>query len=246
MTAKTKATLSVGIIMALAALAAAQEIAFLDLTGTTPRVELRHPPSPPPKCNRDGVCGSGGYVGASIACGGATPGELRTSLLSLDRSDYKEGDNAEIEVELQNTGHIPIAIPWTPHLADLQPADDAAKFSVQELQLGLFLNWREGYSISLGWLDLYGDPLQPGTIVTVNPGDRVRVRGQIKITTTHFDGAKLPAVELAYRSSAKALLSEVEFIPHPGGLSERMSNGTPKEVAGVDQPIHVYSVINND
>ncbi len=182
----------------------------------------------------------------SIACGGAAPGELRVNLTYLDRSEYFDGDTAEIETTIENVGKIPLQIPWTPHLAGLQPEDESAKFGVYELQVGLFLNWGERYSISLGWLNLYGDPTQPGTIVTLSPGERVRIRGQIKISATQADGITLPALELAPRASAKALFREVEYIPHSGGVSEKISNGGPKETAGTDQPVRILAAFKNN
>jgi hypothetical protein len=224
---------------ALATVGSAQEVALLDLTGVTPRTDLRYPPSPPAKCDKSGVCTAGGVGGMSIACGGVAPGELRTSLSFLDRSQYVDGDKAEIEATVQNVGKISLLIPWTPHLGDLQPADENAKFVVYELQVGLFLNWGERYSTSLGWLHLYGDPKQPGTTLTLKPGERVRIRGQIQISLAHADGMSLPAADLADRASASTLFKEVEYIPHPGGLFERVSNTSPKQVTGTSQRVQV-------
>ena len=227
-------------------LGTAQEIAFLDLTGVKLRVDLRNPPSPPPQCNKQGVCSGGGYSGMSIACGGAAPGELRADLTYLDRFEYYDEDTAEIETTIENVGEIPLQLPWTPHLADLQPEDESAKFRVYEFQVGLFLNWGEHYSMSVGWLNLYGDSTQPATIVTLNPGERLRIRGQIKIFATQADGIKLPALELSARASAKTLFREVEYIPHPGGMSEQISNANPKEIPGRDQPVHILAAFKNN
>jgi hypothetical protein len=240
---------TIAFVVALAACTAigmAQEIAFIDVTGVKPRLDLRYPPSPPAKCTKEGVCSGGGYGVMSMVCGGAAPGELRANLTHLDRTEYIDGDTADIEVTIENVGKIPLQIPWTPQLADLQPADENAKFVVDELQIGLFLNWSEGYSSSLGWLDLHGDPKRPGTIVTLNPGERVRILGQIKISATHANGIILPALELAQRASAKILFREVEYIPHPGGMSERISNASPKEIAGTDQPVHIIAAVKNN
>ena len=227
-------------------LGTAQVIAFLDLTGVKPQLDLRYPPSPPAKCNKEGVCSGGGYSGMSIACGGAAPGELQVNLTYLDRSEYFDGDTAEIETTIENVGKIPLQIPWTPHLAGLQPEDESAKFGVYELQVGLFLNWGERYSISLGWLNLYGDPTQPGTM------RHAKSRRACTYTQTDQDlrhssrRDNTPALELAPRASAKALFREVEYIPHSGGASEKIPNGGPKETAGTDQPVRILAAFKNN
>jgi len=75
----------------------------------------------------------------SVACWGSVPGELRIDLTYLDRSEYGDGDVTEIEATIENAGRVPLQIPSSPHLADLQPSDESAEFNVQELQLGAFL-----------------------------------------------------------------------------------------------------------
>jgi len=246
MTRDIRTTLFVAAFAAFAALGTAQEIGYLDLTGVQPRLALRFPSTPPAKCNKTGACAAEGVSGMSVACGGTTPGGLRINLTYLDRAEYFDGDTAEIETTIQNVGKTTIQIPWTPHLADLQPPDEGSTFAVYELKVGLFLNWGETYSTSLGWLDLYGDPTQAGTMVTLNPGERLRIRGEIKIFGTHADGIQLPALELAQRASARTLFRVVEYAPHRGGLSERISNVGPREVAGTDQPIHLLAALNNN
>jgi len=139
MTRKMRATALLVALMGLGSVVAAQEVASIDLTGLRPRIDLRYPPSPPAKCNQEGVCVSGGYGGMSVACWGSVPGELRIDLTYLDRSEYGDGDVTEIEATIENAGRVPLQIPSSPHLADLQPSDESAEFNVQELQLGAFL-----------------------------------------------------------------------------------------------------------
>src|SRR5258707_14939074 len=121
-------------LLAVALPGAAQEVAYLNLIGVTPETELRHPPAPPPKCNPDGSCQMPGFsTGMSIGCGGTAGGEkraLRTTLTWMDRREYIEGDAAEFEVRIENAGSVPMNIPWTPHLAGLQPADESEPFTV--------------------------------------------------------------------------------------------------------------------
>jgi hypothetical protein len=230
----------------LSGFAGAQEVAYLDLTGVNPRVELRHPPAPPPKCDPNQVCtgtgvGSGvGNVGS--ACGGVAAAEksaLRTSLTWLDRLEYKDGDSAEIEVMVTNAGDVPIEIPWTPHLADLQPADETSKFQAFNLLIGLFLRWGDGYSTSLGWIHLYGVPAQKQTMRTLLPGEWVRVRGSIRIELNHGDGFAMPKPGVDQTAAADFELQRVQYAPVAGGLGLSISNMYPRHVPGNAMTIHV-------
>jgi hypothetical protein len=226
---------------ALVAVGSAQEIASLDLAGVVPRLELRYPPGTPAACDKIATCSSGGFGSIAVGRGGVAPGELQVNLSYLDRSEYADGDEARIEVVLQNTGRIPLEIPWSPHLADLQPADESARFVIYELQVGLFLNWGGRYSTSVGWLNLYGDPMHPGTIVTMNSGESVRIRGTVQISLAHTGGIVLPAPEFAERASARTLFRKVGYLLRTGGMSEEIINTSPEQVAGANKPIHIFA-----
>ena len=207
--------------------AAAKEIAYLDLTGVTPRTELRHPPAPRPKCDSSGTCTGSGFGSVSIACGTAVNGEkraLRASLMSLDQIEYLSGDRAEIEVQLENVGEMSLEIPWSPHLADLQPVDDTSKFHANSLLIGLFLHWGEDYSTSLGWIYLYGSPTQKESMLTLHPGEWVRVRGPIEIELDHSDGFVLPPPGVDQTATAEFEFRQVEYTPVAGGVGLSITN----------------------
>jgi hypothetical protein len=78
----------------------AQEIASLDLTQITPRLDLRRPRATSSLTSRYG----GG--GQSIGCPDSKSkvGELRTSLLSLDRTSYQLEDEPIFEAQVENAG----------------------------------------------------------------------------------------------------------------------------------------------
>jgi hypothetical protein len=231
----------------LSGLAGAQEVAYLDLTGVTPRVELRHPPAPPPKCDSNQVCtGTGfgsGIGGVGVADGGEAAGEkraLRTSLTFLDRSEYTNGDHAEIEVMITNAGDVPIEIPCTPHLADLQPADETSKFQAFNLLVGLFLHWGDGYSTSLGWISLYGVPDQRESMLTLSPGEWVRVRGPIDIKLDRGDYFALPLPGAGQTATAEFELRQVEYTPLAGGVGlSNITNMYPRHIHGNAMPIAI-------
>jgi hypothetical protein len=52
-------------------------------------------------------------------------GALRTTLVWLDRDEYAVGDHQKFEVRIENVGAVPVEMPFSPHLADLQPVMQA-------------------------------------------------------------------------------------------------------------------------
>ncbi len=228
----------------LSGFAGAQEVAYLDLIGVTPRVELRHPPAPPPKCDSNQVCTGSGGGSVGIGCGGVAATEkraLRTSLTWLDRLEYNDGDTAEIEARIENVGEVPMQIPWTPHLADLQPAEETSKFQAFNLLLGLFLRWGDGNSTSLGWIHLYGVPDQKETILTLLPGEWVRVRGPIRIELNHRDGFALPKPGVDQTATAEFELQQVQYAPVAGVMGLSITNMYARHIPGNAMTIHVSS-----
>ena len=158
----------------------AQEVAFVDLTAVEARVDLRRP-----KATSETT---GGHSGAQSIrhCADAAhkKGALETSLVSLDRTYYQVGDKPRFEVTLQNTGSEPIRIPLSPHLADLQPNDPAKAFAYHELQVALWISSSDRWSTNQGGTAaLYGDDDHAKTMLTLQPGEWVRVvaKGNIRI-----------------------------------------------------------------
>jgi hypothetical protein len=149
----------------------AQEVASMDLTKVEARVETRRPKATSEE--------TGGYSGAEFAkyCSDPThkTGAFDTSL-SMDRTHYEVGDEPRFEVRLQNTGYVPIRIPFSPHLADLQPKDPAQKFSYYELQIALWIAADKRWSTNMGGSAiLYGNDSHANTMLTLQPGEWVRV-----------------------------------------------------------------------
>jgi hypothetical protein len=99
---------------------AAQEIGFVDLTQTAVRMELRHPA---PRNGEESVRKGGTREIHDCFDSPAYAGGLRTTLVWLDRSVYSVDDQDKFEVGIENIGSAAIKIPFSPHLADLQPGD---------------------------------------------------------------------------------------------------------------------------
>jgi hypothetical protein len=83
-------------------------------------------------------------------------GTLRTTLVWLDRSEYAVGDLQKFEVRIENVGSRPINIPFSPHLADLQPQDAGQKFGFSELTVKLWIGGARWDSDTGGSVTLYG------------------------------------------------------------------------------------------
>jgi hypothetical protein len=153
----------------------AQEVASLDLTKIAQRLDLRRPEATSPPTSGD----SG--RGQSSHCLRSEPkvGELRTSLRLLDRTSYRLGDEPIFEVQVENTGSTTIRIPFYPHLADLQPDDPTKNFPYSDLRITLWIAAEDGeWSTNAGGgISLYGDDDHAGTMLSLKPGQWVRIVG---------------------------------------------------------------------
>jgi hypothetical protein len=148
----------------------AQEVASLDLTKVEARLDLRRPQPTSQSPRHTAV--------QTRPCFDKThnAGQLRTTLLSLDRTHYQVGDESRFEVMVENAGSAPIKVPFSPHLADLQPHDPAQEFSYSELQIELWIQAGDRWSANGGGSAIfYGADDHANTTVTLNPGEWVRI-----------------------------------------------------------------------
>jgi hypothetical protein len=170
-------TPALAVAVALFSTCLAQEIASVDLTKIEGRVDLRRPRATSPM--------AGGYNGIqqTESCFDSAhyAGALRASVVSLDRTHYQVGDASKFEVTVENTGAASIRIPFSPHLADLQPKDPGQKFSYSDLHMVLWIAGGEHWSANTGGgIVLYGDDDHSGTMLWLHPGQWVRIVGQGK------------------------------------------------------------------
>jgi hypothetical protein len=158
----------------------AQEVASINLTVVPQRLDLRRPQP------ASHVTGGSGGIGQTVSCldSRATEGTLKTSLLSLDRADYRLEDQPVFEVTVENTGSKLMRIPFSPHLADLQPEDPARKFAYSELRVTLWISSDDDqWSADTGGrITLYGAEDHADTMLSLEPGQWVRVIGSGKFT----------------------------------------------------------------
>lgn len=217
----------------------AQEVGFVDLTKTTARTELRRPPSSG-KTHEP----RGGSVEEHLSCPYPDKSDavFRTTLVSLDRSYYQVGDEPTLEVTIENLASTPLRIPFSPHLADLQPKDPAEKFSYQELQVELWIAAKDWRSNSGGVFSLYGDENHEGTMATLKPGEWVRIIGRSRFFRLDHD--YLRSGEAADHAYAEASLIRTETlltakatasIRHKICLSETWGRSIPIVLTSSDQ-----------
>ena len=107
---------------------------------------------------------------------------MRTTLVWLDRDEYAVGDNQKFEVRIDNVGSVPVEIPFSPHLADLQPADPSQKFGYSLVRVQFLIGGTKwDWTSSDGDVILYGASQHAGTMLTMQPGEWVRIIGTGKI-----------------------------------------------------------------
>lgn len=168
-------TLALAVATAFVSTCPAQEVGSLDLTKIAVRDDLRRPKATSPV--------TGGYSGTEqdSPCRDSTQevGSLRTSLVSLDSTHYRIGDKPRFEVTVENAGSKPVKIPFSPHLADLQPENPAQKFAYSKLLITLWIAASKQWSAnSGGGVALYGADDHANTMLTLNPGEWMRVIGK--------------------------------------------------------------------
>ncbi len=107
---------------------------------------------------------------------------LRTTLVSLDNTYYQVEDQPRFEVTVENVDSAPLRLPFSPHLADLQPEDPAQKFAYSELQVVLWIGGKTWDANTGGAVSLYGADDHAHTMVTLNQGEWLRIIGKGKLT----------------------------------------------------------------
>jgi hypothetical protein len=173
------------LLLANSALLEAQEVRVVDLLNVNQRTELRFP-SAPSDCIPGEPCVGGGVGGGSIADGAPDPRDPRALGVALDRVTPTDItlDTFEAEFRLLNTGLAPINVPVWPHLSDLQPSLESQPFSYLSLALEVRLSGTgPAQAFGVGWVELYGSAEREETIITLKPGEWVRVTAKVKLHT---------------------------------------------------------------
>lgn len=215
----------------------AQEVAAIDLIHVEARTELRRPPP---------LAGtSAGYGGAHdiYECSDSdkATGALLTTLTELDRQHYTAGDDAFIQIVVQNIGRSPVQIPVSPHLADFQPADPGQGFAVIELTSVLLIGGKQWQSTSGIGHKLYGSDDRPGTILTLQPGESVRIidRAKIDVIGSNADVDRIRQRDPIDHLNAKVSTARAEIMLGPAAIASVSREVCLSSRQGPDVPVTV-------
>ena len=205
----------------------AQQVRSIDLTGVTQRTELRYPPAAPV---RNGI--GGGSGGSSVGdCGvdSHDPRSLTAYVQSVTPRDGDANRRFGVEFKVLNTGKVPLELPVSPDLSDLQPNDASAPF--QYISLALAVSPTEDRS-SIGFVELYGTHDAPETMVTLKPGEWLRVAARIKFNL------KPPPAGVIHLAPGY-WVHRVTYLPHPGGSSSAIEGICLNQESAPSVPVHV-------
>lgn len=216
----------------------AQEVRYIDLTGVRQRTDLRHPPAMPSDCNAGVACIGRGWAGASVVDGAPDsrdPRELTVQILSVVPERIDAAQPIEVEFRVLNSGRMPIELPVSPHLSDLQPRDESQSFSYMSLALAVNVIVDDQQLPIAGatkFIELYGSAEDARTILVLSPGDWIRVRGNVKLSS---------APRESFPASLKGTfwLRTNTFRPGAGGASTESINLYPNEGTAPFLPVQI-------
>lgn len=127
----------------------------------------------------------------------------------------------EVEALLTATGLVPIDLPVSPHLSDLQPADEWQTFQYLSLALEVRLSATEPVqALGLGYVELYGSVEHEDTMVTLKPGQWIRVKANLKLHTW-------PSEPVEAQLRGDFWIHKNVYKPHEGGAFTEAVNDYP-------------------
>jgi hypothetical protein len=148
----------------------AQEVQYVDLS--SPNESLGHD------------LPSGSMIEAYSCVGPkeSTPQKAGISLEWIETTDLYPRQRISAEFRVENIGTTPLNLPVHPTLTDLQPKDPATSFVYYRMRLPLeALITAEGWAVDAGGLELYGSLKRPDTFLTLQPGESIRVKGNVGV-----------------------------------------------------------------
>jgi hypothetical protein len=114
---------------------------------------------------REAMRGHGGGVGRKLP--------LKVTIVTTGAPPDHNG-KTPVEFVLTNSGKNDLTLPISPHPGDLEPSDPEATYTVMTLGLRISLSEKPGI-IFPGGAELYGSAEFPESLVSLAPGDSIRV-----------------------------------------------------------------------
>jgi hypothetical protein len=120
---------------------------------------------------REATQGHGGSVGRKLP--------LQVAIESAVSAPDKDGKTL-VEFVLTNSGKNDLTLPISPHPGDLEPSDPKTPQRLVTLGLRISLSKKPGV-IFPGGADFYGSGAFPGTLVSIAPGESIRVLTRVAL-----------------------------------------------------------------
>jgi hypothetical protein len=150
----------------------------------------------------EGISARGGMAGSTHGSPFVNP--LRVTLLSLDAERYQIDDEATFEIRIDNTGKLPVIIPWSDDYDRVKP-DRSFPPGYLEASIRLVGSGELG-EIYFGSETIYGSSLVAGSLKRLEAGRSVYIRGKIQIAV--FDGDLRARL---FEKSPRALEMNIQF-----------------------------------
>jgi hypothetical protein len=153
-------------------------------------------------------------------------------LLRVTPTDIDPTQPFEAVFRVLNTGLADIDLPVSPHLSDLQPADESVAFSYFSLALVVGVAGPQRGMPSVGFVELYGSADHEGSILVLRPGEWITVRANVKLLSW-------PSALVDTNFRGEFWLRRNMFHPHPGGGFTQMENLYPNATPTPGISVHL-------
>jgi hypothetical protein len=151
-----------------------QEAGFLDLTEGIVGHRIHQP-----------TFGSGGGISGVTGDGPRVEHRkepLRITLLSLDRTSYRIGEDLTYELKIENVGTEAQLFPWDPNVADVEPKNPSQPYEYQSLDISLWFRNQVDQVEALRAASLYATSEKEASRLELKPGQWVRIRGKVRLS----------------------------------------------------------------
>lgn len=215
----------------------AQEVKFVDLTNLRPRTALRFQPGVPLCAPEKKPCIVDGFGGEIVDNDKLPdPADPHALGISIDRVSTTQVtlDPFEVEFRVVNTGSAPIDVPVWGDLSELQPADPLQTFNYLSLSIIVSLSRPlDPGNYAMTGTTLYASTERPETIVSLKPGQWLRVKATMKV------GVHVTYPVLNVQLSPSFWLQRNKFTPEPEGGFFQMTSLHPREAFDYFPPVTV-------